>query len=123
MPTTREGSIIARMSIYADLVCTRCNIRLWLGKAIHHSHELAYFHIGSADQPPNWAREELNAVLWKMLANHARHPLKVIIEGDHDDEPFEEVLEIGGGEPNDVSFTEYLRNWPGLRAQDLRDPS
>ena len=94
----------------------RCNVYLWLGKVIHHNHEPVYFHIGRADEPPHWARQQLNAVLWKMLADHARHPLKVVVEGDPDYEPTEDTIEIGGDATDGLGFAEYLNGWPGLKA-------
>ncbi|MGW2661383.1 hypothetical protein ACWCW7_10505 [Nocardia tengchongensis] len=101
------------MSVYTDLVCTQCDVRLWLGKTIHDGHQPIYYHRGSAEDPPNWAIGELNAVLWKMLADHARHPLKVIVEGDSDYNPDSDATELGGVSDLDVSFTDYLRDWPG----------
>jgi hypothetical protein len=101
------------MSIYAALVCTQCNASLWLGKVIHDDHQPIYFHIGSSDDPPHWARPELNAVLWKMLADHARHPLKVIVEGDPDYELAHDTVELGGDTIEDISFAAYLKGWPG----------
>ncbi|MFC6881417.1 MULTISPECIES: hypothetical protein [Actinomadura] len=111
------------MSIHADLVCTRCDVRLHLGKAVHEDRAPAYYHLGPSDEPPNWARDELNAVLWKLLADHARHPLKVIIEGDPDEEPSERTVELGGDTTRDISFADYLRNWPGHHPRARRDPA
>ncbi|MFI9402735.1 hypothetical protein [Nocardia sp. NPDC052316] len=104
------------MSIYADLVCTQCDVRLWLGKVIHHGDaNPIYFHAGPADEAPNWARDELNAVLWKLLAEHARHPLRVVVEGDADGPPTDASVELGGDRGVDISFGDYLAGWPGLR--------
>ena len=69
---------IPAISTYTYLACEQCNVRLWLGAAVHERHDPIYFHIGDGSEPPNWARRELNAALWKLLADHARHPLKVI---------------------------------------------
>ena len=53
---------------------------LWLGKAVFHDSDerINFFHIGPSDEPPNSARTVLNRVLWKMLADHARHTLRVV---------------------------------------------
>jgi hypothetical protein len=117
------------MGRYADLVCTQCDVRLWLGKAVwdHEPDQCdeevdfcqpAWFHRGDADRP-HWARNELNAVLWKMLADHSGHPLKVIVDGDLDDRSSDETVEVGGDTFQDISFTEYLKDWPGLMQHDL----
>jgi len=43
---------------------------LWLGKALHDQYQPYCYHIGDAELPPHWKREELNQVLWKFLAEH-----------------------------------------------------
>jgi hypothetical protein len=109
----------AAMSVYAYLVCTQCNVWLWLGRVIHDDREPIYYHLGADEESPNWAREGLNAVLWKMLADHARHPLTVRVEGDRGYEPTGDAVELGGSAVHDIDFAEYLKDWPGLRDRDL----
>jgi hypothetical protein len=107
------------MSIYADLMCLTCNIRCFLGKTIHEDHQPIYYHIGGADEAPNWARPRLNAVLWKFLADHARHDITVAVEGDdlYDEPGDTPAASLGEGLDNDVTFTDYLRGWAGLRGR------
>ena len=50
-----------------------------------------------------------------MLADHASHSLRVVVEGD---DYYVAVIaagfvEIGGDEIKDISFEEYLKDWSG----------
>ncbi len=106
------------MSIYASLVCVDCKVQLWLGKAIfqHDSTEQpTYFQRGNTDNgvPLNSENLVLSKALWKMLADHARHSLKVIVEGDPDYPATGDYAEIGGDEFKDIAFEKYLEGWPG----------
>jgi hypothetical protein len=104
------------MSRYADLVCIDCKVSLWLGKAIfREDNSINYFKIGDQEDPPNSQRLELNRAIWKMLADHAGHNLRVIVEGEPDEDILEDdaFVEIGGDTINDISFDEYLKDWPG----------
>ena len=60
------------------------SVMLWLGKAVYAGHErcISFFHMGTAEEPPNSARPLLNRVLWKLLAEHARHTLRVVTDQD-----------------------------------------
>lgn len=99
------------MSRYAHLVCMDCKISYFIGKAIYREDEhLNYFHIGPASEPPNWQRTELNRVIWKMLADHAGHRLKVLLSGDPELEQFE-FINIDGTAINDISVEDYLKDW------------
>ena len=49
-------------------------------------------------EPPNSHRLELNRVLWKMLADHAGHSLRVVVEGDPNYPLLGDFVEIGGDE-------------------------
>lgn len=102
--------------MYGYFTCLDCKVYLFLGKSVIRDDKPSYFHIGSALEPRNAARPELNRVLWKMLADHAEHNLRVAIQGD---ETFERIREdetfvrIGGDTDIDISFEEYLKDWPG----------
>ena len=105
------------MSRYATFACMDCKISLFLGKIVFHAGgTIHYFHLG-AIETPNSHRLELNRVLWKMLADHAGHPLCVLVEGTPEYDTFmndEQVVRIGGDEPgHDISFEESLRGWGG----------
>lgn len=101
--------------MYGRLACMDCKVALWPGKAVKRGGKVSFFHVGSAEQPPNAARPELNRVLWKMLADHAEHNLRVALQGHEDDEYIiqEGFVGIGGDTPHDISFEDYLKDWPG----------
>jgi hypothetical protein len=73
-----------------------------------------YFHIGGPEDPRNAQRPELNRTLWKMLADHAGHNLRVVL-GDSEDyeRMLEEFVEVGDDGLNGISFEKYLKDWPG----------
>ena len=105
------------MSRYAHFACVECKKTLFLGKIVFHaSGTINYFHLG-ASETPNSQCPELNRALWKMLVDHANHPLRVLIEGTPEYDAFmddEQVVRIGGDEPgHDISFEEYLKDWDG----------
>jgi hypothetical protein len=88
---------------------------LWLGKAVCADHErcISFFHMGTAEEPPNSARPLLNRVLWKLLAEHARHTLRVVTDQDPEYKRLEDYIEIGGDEDRDRNFETYVEGWPG----------
>ena len=104
------------MSRYAVFACLDCKISLFLGKIVFTpSDDINFFHRGVADAR-NWQRPELNRVLWKMLADHANHPLRVVTEGTQEYNTLmdEDLVWIGGDEPgHDISCEEYLKDWDG----------
>jgi hypothetical protein len=48
-----------------------------------------------------------------MLADHARHSLRVIVEGDPEYRLLGDYTEIGGEIDKDIDFGSYLKDWPG----------
>jgi hypothetical protein len=101
------------MSVYSYLCCTDCKVVLWLGKATNWRDEDVgpkSFARGDAPDGLNWKWEILNQVLWKMLAEHTGHTIRVVLEHE-----FEKLLgkndymEIGGDRDNDIAFEQYLR--------------
>jgi hypothetical protein len=90
-----------------------CRVMLWLGKAIFKDGRIDHFHIGEPEQPPNAQRLELDRVVWKMLAGHVGHPLRVVLDEDKEFELLDDFVEIGGDECKDISFKEYLEGWSG----------
>jgi hypothetical protein len=105
------------MSRYAQFACMECKVALFLGKIVYTAADsINFFHLGGIDIP-NTQRLELNRVLWKMLADHANHPLRVVTEGTREYDVLtddEEVVWIGGDEPGrDIPFEEYLKDWNG----------
>jgi hypothetical protein len=101
------------VSIYGYLNCHDCRQTLWLGKALHRDYRPFCFHLGGADQPPHWQREQLNQVLWKFLADHTGHRIDVRLEYEMTEEMFG-YQSIGGDSDTDISFEAYLAGWPGL---------
>jgi hypothetical protein len=107
------------MSRYANLACMDCKVSFFLGKAIFRDDgSVNYFHIGGREEPPNWQRQELNQVLWKMLADHAGHNLRVLLSGDPDFDRLADFVDIGGTAIRDISEEDYLKNWDGLLGKD-----
>jgi hypothetical protein len=104
------------MSRYADFACIDCKVKLWLGKAIFcEDGSINYFKIGEQEDPPNSQRPELTRTIWKMFADHAGHNLRVIVEGEPDEDILEDeaFVEIGGDTIHDISFAEHLKDWEG----------
>jgi hypothetical protein len=84
---------------------------MWLGKYVRA--DLPYFHIGDASDPPNAQRADLSRALWKFLAEHVSHPIRVIRADVADFEIVAGYREIGGDERRDISFADYLLDWKG----------
>jgi hypothetical protein len=101
------------MSIYGYLNCHNCRQTLWLGKALHRANRPYAFHIGEPEEPPHWARPQLNQILWKFMADHAGHRIDVRLEHEMTEEMFG-YQNIGGDTNQGVSFEAYLTGWPGL---------
>lgn len=114
--TAAEG--FAAMSIYGYLNCHDCRQTLWLGKALHRGDCRPFaFHIGSEEEPPHWARPQLNQVVWKFLADHTGHRIDVRLEHQQTDEMhgYQHIYQhIGGDTDQDISFEAYLAEWPAL---------
>ncbi len=103
------------MSRYADFTCPDYKIYLFLGKTIFRNDgSVNYFHIGSAEEPLNWQRPELNQVIWKMFADYASHDLCIAVEGSDEYEQAAEFGMIGGDLAEDITEEEYLKDWDGL---------
>jgi hypothetical protein len=76
------------MSVYGYLCCTDCKASLWLGKAINWGNVAVgpkSFARGDAPEGLNWKWHVLNQVLWKMLAEHTGHNIRVVLENDFDE--------------------------------------
>lgn len=97
------------MSIYAYFNCHDCRQRFCLGKALHENHVPFAFHMGN-DPTPQWKREDINKVIWKLLANHTSHNIDVLLESQMTEE-FNNYQVIGGDEDTDISIKDYLRDW------------
>ena|SRR5712691_5589036 len=99
------------MSQYGYFLCEDCKVVFFLGKAVFLDDLTAVklFHRGSASDPPNWSREILNRVLWKMLADHVGHRLKVVLERDLPDT--DSYRKIGGDDlDKDIDIEAYIRD-------------
>jgi len=101
------------MSRYAYFVCADCHVKLWLGKAIfeHDPEQPSCFQIRDPNdgEPLNSENRILNKVLWKMLADHAGHALRVLVEGGPQYHTADDYAEIGGDEIKDIPFEDYLK--------------
>ncbi len=109
------------MSIYGRFACIDCKIHLSLGKAIYRTprvpeNRILYFHLGGQNQPINTQSID-NAALWKLLADHAGHRLRALVEDSTDYDLLiadPETRRIGGDSSHDIPFEDYLQDWPGL---------
>jgi hypothetical protein len=103
------------MSIYAYLTCTEARELIFLGKAVWTTtadgeKRVSYFHRGPEEAPPSSRNELLSRAVWKFLAVNTGKELKVLLE---DELPDGEYVCIGGDSREDISFEDYLRDWPG----------
>jgi hypothetical protein len=93
-----------------------CKVMFWLGKAVFNPNYTVNYFIG-VKEGRNWQEPDLNRVLWKMLADHAGHSLRVLVEWTPELNEFmenERKVDIGGDEPGqDISIEEYLKDWDG----------
>ena len=101
------------MSSYGYFACMDCKVVFWLGKAVlqkdEHQSVIDCFHRGDASEPPNWARETLNRVLWTMLAKHRGHTLRVVLDDELERlEAEDSYREIGGDGLDHIPLKEYL---------------
>lgn len=103
------------MARSAYFTCIDCKAKLWVGVAIPRDTVEYFSRFG--DEKRNWQDPELNRAVWKMLADHAGHHLRVILEWTPEYDAFveeENVVEIGGDDPeSDISFEAYLKDWEG----------
>ncbi len=83
------------MSIYGYLNCHDCRQSLFLGKALHCNYRPFAFHIGGPEEPAHWARQQLNQVLSKFLADHSGHRIDVRLEHEMTEDMFG-YQDIGG---------------------------
>src|SRR5262245_48209723 len=102
------------MARYGYLICEDCKVYLWLGKAISNADRVQYFHIGGSQRFTNIDRPIMNKVLWKMLADHTSHTLRVKVAYEFAVEVGTGYSEIGGEGPGDTPFDTYVSGWPPL---------
>jgi len=99
------------MSTTGWLACTACSTCLFLGKAIGGADDrVAYFQDGYV---PNSEQRDRTRALWKFLADHATHPLLVLLPGVPGYNHLDDLTEIGGDRVGDIPFDDYLSGWPG----------
>jgi len=111
------------MSIYGCFSCVDSKVIIWLGKAVYKmenrdrslkERDINYYKIGDKEDPPNTQQPEINSALWKMLAEHHLHHLRVVLDYDREfDYELGESSEIGGDTMYDIPFEDYLKDWPG----------
>jgi hypothetical protein len=103
---------LVSMSVYGYLACEQCRIYMWLGKALRREDDsVLKFHVGDEHEPPNSEKTIRTKALWKMLADHTGHPLRVLLEHELDAllDTKDDAREIGG----EIPFDEYLSGWKG----------
>ncbi|MFC4123690.1 hypothetical protein [Nocardia rhizosphaerae] len=102
------------MSESASLACSECRVQIDLGKAVKDLSRVRYFHSGDSDKKRNPDNGLISAVLWKFLAEHGYHGVRVY--SDYDAKYDDEVAgyeEIGGDGIGEVSLRDYVANWSG----------
>jgi hypothetical protein len=100
---------------FARVACLRCAIVLPLG-AFRDAAGPGARYIVTADGRPAFEDVDLNRALWKLLAEHVYHEVKVIgrrspLLGRLDQPDF--VVIGGGREGVDPTTRDYLADWPG----------
>ncbi|GIJ31070.1 hypothetical protein [Micromonospora sediminimaris] len=99
------------MSLTGWLACPQCATCVALGTAYRLGDQrIGYFQDGYT---ANSGQPELTRALWKFLADHATHSLRVLLPDTPGYDDLDQFREIGGDEQGDVSFAEYLDGWPG----------
>lgn len=102
------------MSRYAWFTCTNCKTMVGLGKVVANgSDKISYFHSEFSNGHPNSEQTVLNRTIWKMLVDHAGHPLSVVTDEDAQYEHLGQYIEIGGDQYGDIDFESYLEDWQG----------
>lgn len=102
------------MSRYGYFICIDCKVLFWLGETLMSrdgdQDVVKNFHRGEASEPPNWARDTLNQVLWTMLAKHRGHMLRVVLDDELEQLEVEDSYqEIGGDGIKNIPLQEYLQ--------------
>lgn len=100
------------MSEAAWLVCWQCKVTLGLGKAVKEkeSDRITSFvttkGVGSA-QPVR------TKALWRMMSDHAGHPLEVVREFSRRFDDIGELDENGDDVYVDIDIEEFAKDYPG----------
>jgi|GEM_PF-2490967 len=100
------------MSVNGSLVCLDCKVVFDLGKAIFREGEpdKVHFYIGGW-APLDEKRTILDRVLWKMMADHTRHNLRVVMEDELESLLSQGgYLSIGDNFTPSIFYREYLEN-------------
>jgi len=93
------------MDSQASFVCVDCRELLHLGNVkIDERRKVCSFHRVSPVDLPNHEQTMLNRALWKMLADHAGHALRVVIECDGDAQTLRGYREMGCDDFEDVGY-------------------
>ena len=95
----------------AFLICPETKKSIWLGKAVrlHENDDLdqvEFYHQGPSGGVFNYEDPLLNKVLWKFLAEHANKELRVVADGDYNDDEYERVP------TSDIEAELYVEGWP-----------
>lgn len=102
-------------------VCYDCKHRLYLGEAIRHPVHIGgiqFFYKDNSEKIPNSKNSVLSQGLWKMMADHAKHHIGVIVG----EEGTEDWLKIGEDKegPLYVSLETYIGDWDWGKTQSKR---
>jgi hypothetical protein len=93
------------MDTHASFICVDCREMLRLGRAVMDGDKkVCSFHRVSVVNLPNHEQTMLNRILWKMLADHAGHTLRVVIECDGETRTLCDYREVGCDDFQDLGF-------------------
>ena len=108
------------MSRTGFFVCFDCKVRFFLGQAVMRKEDSGkpkamplLYDKGLKTARRNSEDRDMTRTLWKMLADHSRHDLRVVVEWDEDYDAAIAYPEIGGETFDDIPFKEYLKDWDG----------
>ena len=100
-------------------VCYDCKHRLYLGQAIRNSSHMGgiqFFYKDNPEKIPNSKNSLLSEGLWKMMAEHAKHHIGVIVG----EEGTEKWVKIGEDKTEFLYFSleVYVSDWDWGRKQE-----
>lgn len=103
---------------YVYWVCEDCKTYLFLGEnRLPGGYKEPYLHADADDTLRNFDHPQLNPGLWKTLAIHTGHHMRVIDEYHADTDTVAGYAKIGA--ERDVSWKNYLKGWYGVVGKPL----
>ncbi|WP_406688958.1 hypothetical protein REH65_22280 [Saccharopolyspora sp. ID03-671] len=102
------------MSASAYMVCFSCRVLIALGKPVmKDAASVDHFHLEEEGSLPNSENPLITKSLWRFLAEHAGHPLRVKSSYEPDFEVVSSFSEIGSDEVGGIDLGGYVDGWSG----------